>query len=69
MSKRLTNFVQQVDARHVYPVALDHVDEVVAGGVVAQRDVRVVDLVLGQDGADCLQVQLGLGALEVAGLW
>ena len=45
----LIDLVQQVDAWDVSPVAFDDVDKVVGCGVVPQSDVRVVDLVLGQD--------------------
>lgn len=56
----LIDLVEQIDAGYVDAVALDDVDEVVAGGVVPQRDVRIVYLVLGQNGLDQIRVQLGL---------
>ena len=49
LNRNLVDLVQQVDARDVGSVAFDDVDQVVGGGVVTQRDVGVVDLVLRQD--------------------
>lgn len=57
----LINLVQQIDARDVNAIALDHIDQIVRGGVEAQRDVRIVNLVLGQNGLDRVQIQFGLG--------
>ncbi len=60
LDRYLVNLVQQVDARDVDSVSLDNVNQIVGRGVVSQRDVRVVDLVLGQDRADEVEVELAL---------
>ena len=49
LDRNLINFVEEIDARDVCSVALDDVDEIVGGGVVSQRDVGIVDLVLRQN--------------------
>ena len=49
LNRNLINFVEEIDARDVCSVALDDVDEIVGGGVVSQRDVGIVDLVLRQN--------------------
>ena len=49
LDRTLINFVEEIDARDVCSVALDDVDEIVGGGVVSQRDVGIVDLVLRQN--------------------
>ena len=55
LDRDLIDFVQQVDAWDVSPVAFDDVDKIVGCGVVPQRDVRVVDFVLGQDRFNLMQ--------------
>jgi hypothetical protein len=55
LDRYLIDFVQQVDAGDVGPVAFDDVDKIVGCGVVPQRDVGVVNLVLGQDRFDLIQ--------------
>jgi len=57
----LIDLVQQIDAGYVNAVAFDHIDQVVTGGIISQSNVRIVDLVLGQNGLDQIRVQLGLG--------
>jgi hypothetical protein len=52
----LVDLVEQVDARDVGPVALDDVDQVVGRGVVSQRDVGVVNLILGQNRLDLKKI-------------
>ena len=55
------DLVHDVERGHVDAVALDHVDEVVHGAVgLPDRDVRVVQAVLGADGAHRGLVELGL---------
>ena len=56
----LINLVQDVDARHVDTVALNGVNEVLVGGIHAQRDVGIVNLVLGQDGLYHVRIQMRL---------
>jgi hypothetical protein len=40
----LINFVVDVKARHVLPVALDDVNELVSGGILPEQDLRIKNL-------------------------
>lgn len=46
------------------PISLHHINEVISGGVTAQSDVGVVDLVLGQDTLNSFTIQLRLCTLK-----
>ena len=57
----LVNLVENVDAGDIDAVGLDHVDELVRVGVLAQDNVGVVDAVLSANGLDLLVIELGHG--------
>eukprot|EP00053_Salpingoeca_punica_P020781 m.212348 g.212348 ORF g.212348 m.212348 type:complete len:417 (+) comp20083_c0_seq1:2736-3986(+) len=63
----LVDLVQDVDAGDVHAVALDDINKLVLGRVALERNVRIVDAVLGEDGLDevGVQVRCGHGAGEV----
>ena len=63
LDRDLIDFVQDVDTGHVDAVPLDRVDQVFVSGVHSQRDVGIVNLVLGQDGFDHVRIQVGLSHL------
>ena len=52
----LVDFVEEVNTGDVHSVALNHIDEVLCRGIVAQCDVSIVDFVLAQDCPHCVQV-------------
>lgn len=49
-SLSLTNFVKEVYAGNVHPVAFNHIYEVVSSGIIFEHDVSIVDAVLSKDG-------------------
>ena len=63
----LVDFIERVDGRHVDTIALDDVDELVAGGVTSKCYVCVVNLVFPTDGTRYFEVQLALRTLRVHG--
>ncbi len=46
LNGNLINLVEDIDGRDVHAVALDNVNQIVFGGVIAQADVGIVDAIL-----------------------
>jgi nickel-dependent lactate racemase len=53
-----TDFVEHVDARHVYSVSFNGIDELVCGGVASERNVRTRHSVLFANRLDGVVVQM-----------
>ena len=58
LDRDLINLVEDVQARHVNTVTLDHINQLINGGVTLERDIGVMDLVLAQHSLDLIQIQV-----------
>ena len=57
-SRTLTDFVEHVDARHIYTISFDRIDKLVCGGVASERDVGARHSVLFAYRLDGILVQV-----------
>lgn len=54
----LIDLIDSVDTGHIYPTALDDINEVISGCIVAQGDVSVVNPVLTTNCLDSVEVKM-----------
>ena len=55
----LIDLVDSIDTGHIDPTALDDIDEVISGSIVAESDVSVVHPVLTADRLYSVEVKVG----------